>query len=142
MLLMMKPEVIHAVSKQISYGLHDLLKTNAANIHSTHDWFTLFTLLEVVGAGTNPPPMMQVRPGVNVPEVINDAGRSACGFGFLSFFSRLVCILYNILNKFLGRNGRLCGKDEWNTGTSTLIIEAIVNIDHQRVQYVTNQYRL
>ena len=74
MLLMMKTEVIHSLSRQISYGLHDLLKTNAANIHSTQDWFTLFTLLEVVGAGTSPPPVMQVRAGVNVSDVLSDAG--------------------------------------------------------------------
>ncbi len=74
----MQPNVIHAVSRQISYGLHDLLRTNAANIHSSHDWYTLFTLLEVVGAGTNPPPVMQVPDGVNVPESMVDAGEPVC----------------------------------------------------------------
>jgi len=77
MLLMMKPEVIHSVSRHVAYGLHDLLKTNAANIHASYDWCTLFTLLEVVGAGTNPPPLMQVRPGVDVTQVIVDAGMSS-----------------------------------------------------------------
>lgn len=38
MLLMMKPQVIHSISRQVAYGLHDLLKTNAANIHSYQDW--------------------------------------------------------------------------------------------------------
>lgn len=74
-LLTMKPVVIHSVCKQISFGLHDLLKTNAANIHSTQDWFTLFTLLEVAGAGINPPPIMQVNSGVDVQESISEAGR-------------------------------------------------------------------
>lgn len=74
MLLMMKPDVIHSVSRHIAYGLHDLLKTNAANIHVAHDWCTLFVLLEVVGAGINPPPVMQVRPGVDISQVISDAG--------------------------------------------------------------------
>jgi len=74
MLLLMKPEVIHSVSRHVAYGLHDLLKTNAANIHAAYDWCTLFTLLEVVGAGTNPPPLMHVRPGVNVSQVVMDAG--------------------------------------------------------------------
>ena len=73
-LLMMKPAVVHSVTRQISFGLHDLLKTNAANIHSSQDWQTLFTLLEVVGAGANPPPVMQADPELNVPEVISDAG--------------------------------------------------------------------
>jgi len=70
----MKPDVIHSISRHVSYGLHDLLKTNAANIHATYDWCTLFTLLEVVGAGTNAPPLMQVRPGVDVSQVVMDAG--------------------------------------------------------------------
>ena len=74
-LLMMEPVVIHTVSRQVAFGLHDLLKTNAANIHSSQDWYTLFTLLEVAGAGTNPPPLMQVGAGVNVPESISDAGK-------------------------------------------------------------------
>ena len=73
-LLMMKPGVIHSVSRQIAFGLHDLLRTNAANIHSSQDWCTLFTVLEVVGAGTDPPPLMQANAGVNVPESLSDAG--------------------------------------------------------------------
>lgn len=73
-LLLMKPEVIHSLSKHIAYGLHELVKTNAANIHSGQDWFTLFTLMEVVGAGTNPPPIMQSHSNVNIQDVISDAG--------------------------------------------------------------------
>ncbi|XP_053393405.1 Golgi-specific brefeldin A-resistance guanine nucleotide exchange factor 1-like isoform X2 [Mercenaria mercenaria] len=75
-LLMMKPLVIHDfhISEQVSYGLHDLLRTNAANIHSSHDWYTLFMLLEVVGAGVNPPPVLQVNNGVNVTEGLIEAG--------------------------------------------------------------------
>lgn len=75
-LLMIKPEVIHSVSicQQISYGLHDLLRTNAANIHASQDWYTLFMLLEVVGAGVNPPPVLQVSSGVNVADGLRDAG--------------------------------------------------------------------
>lgn len=59
---------------KISYGLQDLLKTNAANIHTSRDWYTLFTLLEVAGAGANLPPVMQVCADVDLTEVINDAG--------------------------------------------------------------------
>lgn len=88
MLLMMKPEVIHSVSRHVAYGLHDLLKTNAASIHAAYDWCTLFTLLEVVGAGSNPPPLMQVRPGVDVSQVVVDAGVcSVCvDIDYLHFF--------------------------------------------------------
>ena len=58
-LLLMKPRVIHALSSEIAFGLHDLLRTNAANIHKSDDWFTLFSLLEVVGAAAHPPPVLQ-----------------------------------------------------------------------------------
>ena len=53
-LLAIKPGSILHVSKQVSYGLHELLKNNAANIHSREDWSVVFTLLEVVGAGASP----------------------------------------------------------------------------------------
>ena len=53
-LLAIKPGSILHVSKQVSYGLHELLKNNAANIHSRDDWSVIFTLLEVVGAGASP----------------------------------------------------------------------------------------
>ena len=74
-LLMMEAKVIHSISQQIAYGLHDLLRTNAANIHSGQDWYTLFVLLEVVGAGVNPPPLMHVNAGVDVAEGISEAGK-------------------------------------------------------------------
>ncbi|XP_032868449.1 Golgi-specific brefeldin A-resistance guanine nucleotide exchange factor 1 isoform X2 [Amblyraja radiata] len=64
-LLMMKPIVLSRVSRQIAYGLHELLKTNAANIHSNDDWCTLFTLLECIGAGVKPPPALQIASGVD-----------------------------------------------------------------------------
>jgi hypothetical protein len=32
---------------QVSYGLHELLRNNAANIHSAEDWAVIFSLLEV-----------------------------------------------------------------------------------------------
>merc|ERR1719228_3187520 len=53
-LLAIKPGSILHVSKQVSYGLHELLRNNAANIHSKEDWSVIFTLLEVVGAGASP----------------------------------------------------------------------------------------
>lgn len=74
-LLLMQPTVIHALCRHVSFALNDLLKTNAANIHSSRDWYTLFTLLEVVGAGANPPPLMHSTAGVNVPDSLHDAGQ-------------------------------------------------------------------
>ncbi|XP_032837936.1 Golgi-specific brefeldin A-resistance guanine nucleotide exchange factor 1 isoform X1 [Tyto alba] len=59
-LLMMKPTVLSRVSHEVAYGLHELLKTNAANIHSGDDWYTLFTLLECIGSGVKPPAALQV----------------------------------------------------------------------------------
>ena len=70
-LLAIKPGSILHVSKQVSYGLHELMKNNAANIHNRSkyfspnkyfsqkkiyrdDWNVIFTLLEVVGAGASP----------------------------------------------------------------------------------------
>jgi brefeldin A-resistance guanine nucleotide exchange factor 1 len=61
----MKPHVIHSLSSEIAFGLHELLRTNAANIHKSDDWFTLFSLLEVVGAGAHPPPVLQ--PTTQIP---------------------------------------------------------------------------
>ncbi|KAM3843001.1 Golgi-specific brefeldin A-resistance guanine nucleotide exchange factor 1-like, partial [Diretmus argenteus] len=60
LLLMMKPHVLSRVSREIAYGLHELLKTNAANIHCTEDWYTLFSLLECIGAGVKPPASLQI----------------------------------------------------------------------------------
>ncbi|XP_047109298.1 Golgi-specific brefeldin A-resistance guanine nucleotide exchange factor 1 isoform X1 [Schistocerca piceifrons] len=55
MLLLLKPLPLLRVSRQIAYGLYELLKTSAANIHSETDWTIIFTLLECVGAGAHPP---------------------------------------------------------------------------------------
>uniref|UniRef100_A0A3Q0RF72 Golgi-specific brefeldin A-resistance guanine nucleotide exchange factor 1 n=1 Tax=Amphilophus citrinellus TaxID=61819 RepID=A0A3Q0RF72_AMPCI len=60
LLLMMKPHVFSRVSRELAYGLHELLKTNAANIHCTDDWYTLFSLLECIGAGVKPPISFQL----------------------------------------------------------------------------------
>ena len=53
-LLAIKPGSILHICKHVSYGLHEMLKNNAANIHSGEDWNVIFTLLEVVGAGASP----------------------------------------------------------------------------------------
>ncbi|KAM9726500.1 LOW QUALITY PROTEIN: Golgi-specific brefeldin A-resistance guanine nucleotide exchange factor 1 [Menidia menidia] len=60
LLLMMKPQVLSRVSREVAYGLHELLKTNAANIHCTEHWYTLFSLLECIGAGVKPPASFQL----------------------------------------------------------------------------------
>lgn len=52
---MLKASTLSRVARQVSYGLYELLKTSAANIHSATDWAIIFTLLECVGAGAPPP---------------------------------------------------------------------------------------
>ncbi|XP_071953967.1 Golgi-specific brefeldin A-resistance guanine nucleotide exchange factor 1-like isoform X2 [Antedon mediterranea] len=74
MLFMMRPSVLHKQCRQISHALYELLRTNAANIHTPMDWYTLFTLLECVGAGAIPPPMKQVAIGTE-----SDDCASVCG---------------------------------------------------------------
>lgn len=59
-LLMMHPKVLLSCSKQISYGLHELIRTNASDIQYSRDWITILTLLQTVGAGASPP---IVKPG-------------------------------------------------------------------------------
>ncbi|XP_078492936.1 Golgi-specific brefeldin A-resistance guanine nucleotide exchange factor 1 [Ciona intestinalis] len=59
-LLMIKPTIISKVSRQIGYGLHELLRTNAANIHARSDWITIFTVMKTVGAGALPPAIVQM----------------------------------------------------------------------------------
>jgi hypothetical protein len=56
MLLMFKKKsIVRKLSQQVTFGLHELLRTNAANIHSNDDWSNIFTILQVYGAGANPP---------------------------------------------------------------------------------------
>ncbi|XP_076459823.1 Golgi-specific brefeldin A-resistance guanine nucleotide exchange factor 1-like isoform X2 [Babylonia areolata] len=78
LLLVLPGPVLHSLARQLTYGLHELLRTNAANIHAASDWSTLFTLLEVVGAGANPPPVM-VDSDVDVAQVLHDAGAQSDG---------------------------------------------------------------
>ncbi|XP_034102559.1 Golgi-specific brefeldin A-resistance guanine nucleotide exchange factor 1 isoform X1 [Drosophila albomicans] len=55
MLLTLKPVLLLRISKQVSIGIYELLKTSAQNIHSEQDWQIIFNLLECVGAGAVPP---------------------------------------------------------------------------------------
>ena len=67
MLLYMKAHVLHALSSEIAYGLHELLRTDATNIHKSEDWFILFSLLEVAGAAISPPAVLQSNSSSNLP---------------------------------------------------------------------------
>ncbi|XP_058062506.1 Golgi-specific brefeldin A-resistance guanine nucleotide exchange factor 1 [Anopheles bellator] len=62
MLLALPPAVILAISKPISIGMYELLKTSAQNIHTEADWVIVFTVLECVGAGAVPPEYVDPAP--------------------------------------------------------------------------------
>ena len=49
-LLLMKHDVLQDCGRQISFGLHELIRTNASSITCSRDWVTVFALLECVGA--------------------------------------------------------------------------------------------
>ncbi|KAF7995834.1 hypothetical protein HCN44_006941 [Aphidius gifuensis] len=60
------PSATHTpLSRQISYGLFELIKTGAANIHTTEDWRVIFNLLECSGAGA-------VTPKINTNSVLEE----------------------------------------------------------------------
>ncbi|KAI5753663.1 hypothetical protein M8J77_002244 [Diaphorina citri] len=65
MLLLLKWSTLSRVSRQIAYGLYELLKTSAANIHTDTDWAIVFTLLECVGAGRPPPRVVGQTPSLH-----------------------------------------------------------------------------
>uniref|UniRef100_A0A915PSH7 Telomere-associated protein Rif1 N-terminal domain-containing protein n=1 Tax=Setaria digitata TaxID=48799 RepID=A0A915PSH7_9BILA len=53
-LLKLPAPAMFMFSRQIAYGLHELLRTNAANVHRREHWVVLFGLLEAAGAGVYP----------------------------------------------------------------------------------------
>lgn len=50
-LLFLKIDVSQVVGRQIAFGMYELLKMCAANIHTSDDWTLIFSILEYVGAG-------------------------------------------------------------------------------------------
>ncbi|KAK9505516.1 hypothetical protein O3M35_009555 [Rhynocoris fuscipes] len=79
MLLLLKGTTLSRVARQVSYGMYELIKTSAANIHNEPDWTMIFTLLECVGAGARPPrvhsPSQQISQGAKSEgEVQVDSG--------------------------------------------------------------------
>ncbi|VDM52566.1 unnamed protein product [Angiostrongylus costaricensis] len=54
LLLRLSPKAMYVFSRQISFGLHELLRTNAANVHRKEHWALLFALLEAAGAAALP----------------------------------------------------------------------------------------
>jgi len=70
------------MSQQISFGLHEILKTTAANIHTTDEWTTIFAILEYVGAGKIPSAQLTAQVSLEPPktqEYSNDPSIAGIG---------------------------------------------------------------
>lgn len=78
-LLMMKHSVLMACGRQICFGLHELLRTNASSITTTRDWITVFTLIECVGAAATPPTVTARAPAPAPPAIKDVDTDSAIG---------------------------------------------------------------
>lgn len=50
-LLLLNVDVLQIVGRQIAFGMYELLKMCAANIHTGDDWTLIFSILEYIGAG-------------------------------------------------------------------------------------------
>lgn len=51
MILLLNTDDLQIVGRQIAFGMYELLKMCAANIHTRDDWTLIFSILEYVGAG-------------------------------------------------------------------------------------------
>jgi hypothetical protein len=49
-LLALRPPEMFLFSRQIAFGIQNLLRANAANVHSAEHWEMFFIILEAVGA--------------------------------------------------------------------------------------------
>ncbi|KAG5880373.1 hypothetical protein JTB14_027280 [Gonioctena quinquepunctata] len=76
MLLLLKSNTLSRISRQISFGLYELLKTSAQNIHTNTDWTIIFTLLECVGAGAQPPKPVSEDLSLTNQETKSDGGHT------------------------------------------------------------------
>uniref|UniRef100_A0A8C4T507 Golgi brefeldin A resistant guanine nucleotide exchange factor 1 n=1 Tax=Erpetoichthys calabaricus TaxID=27687 RepID=A0A8C4T507_ERPCA len=88
--LLMKSNVLHQVSQEIAYGLHELMKTNAVHVHSKDDWYTVFSLLEFIGAGVKPSPPFYVVTGPDIGT--GKSSRLDSGFGNVQASQQVQCL--------------------------------------------------
>lgn len=51
MLEVLSHQSMYFVARHMAFGLYELLRNNAANIHETEDWAVIFNLVEMIGAG-------------------------------------------------------------------------------------------
>ncbi|XP_050424848.1 Golgi-specific brefeldin A-resistance guanine nucleotide exchange factor 1 isoform X2 [Adelges cooleyi] len=78
-LLKLNTESLQIVGRQIAFGMYELLKMCAPNIHSKDDWALILTILEYVGAGVIPNNQHQLdsridNDPVNVSDSNDDSG--------------------------------------------------------------------
>ncbi|CAI2349170.1 unnamed protein product [Caenorhabditis sp. 36 PRJEB53466] len=59
MLLRLSPKALFVFSRQIAFGLNELIRANAANVHKKEHWAVLFALLEAAGAAVLPDDYVQ-----------------------------------------------------------------------------------
>lgn len=71
LLLFKKKSIIRRLSRQVAFGIHDLLRTNAANIKSSEDWSNIFAILQVYGAGATAPLLVAQFGSQNLEETFN-----------------------------------------------------------------------
>lgn len=76
-LLYLRPTSIIKLSHQLSFGLHEILKTTAANIHTSDEWSIVFTSLEYIGAGKVPALLTSAVNAGTIPEGSNSTARNA-----------------------------------------------------------------
>lgn len=74
-LIRLKTTHMFKVSRHVSFGLHELLRNDAANIHEADDWAIIFALIEIAGAGASPD--LKKEEGINENAVQADAARRA-----------------------------------------------------------------
>lgn len=70
------------LARQIAFGLFELLKIGAANIHSTEDWKVVFNLLECAGAGALQPKQVS-------NAVMDETNRSKSPVSFVNYSTNI-----------------------------------------------------
>ena len=48
------------MARQVAFGMYEMLRNNAANIHETSDWDVVFAIIEIVGAGASPDDLVTI----------------------------------------------------------------------------------
>ena len=60
MLLVIK-KIIRKLRRQVTFGIHDLLRNNASTLHSNDDWSNIFSILQNYGSGDDASPFISIK---------------------------------------------------------------------------------